>query len=54
MVKTFHKSLILSNEQPKTIIQRINKKNLLSVFLSYRRARWNLHERRTYETARVR
>jgi len=33
MVKTFHKSLILSNEQPKTIIQRINKKNFVTCVL---------------------
>jgi hypothetical protein len=35
MVKTFHKPLILSNEQPKTIIPSIDKKKYVTRVLEF-------------------
>jgi hypothetical protein len=35
MVKPFHKPSILSNEQPKTIIQSIDKKKFVTCVLEF-------------------
>jgi hypothetical protein len=55
MIKIFHKPLFYRMNSLKPLFKvLIKKKKLLPMFLSSRRARSNLHDRRTLEIEKVR